>query len=305
MKRNLSNKPETVSVIICTARPNQALIQALNSVHKCSTQPHEIIVIDQSDEGTNEAEIIRNDFQQTVKWFKHRDKGLSKARNFAINVSSGSILAFTDDDAYVDEGWIDAIIESFNSPDFNTGIAGGKILPIYHERDPKWKTPKKWEFVLPAYEQGEILERYRYGLPPGVNYSVKRTLFDELGGFDENIGVISGRKTQIYGEDSDFTIRATNAGYHIVYNPRSIVYHPVPLSRQSKKFLKKRLFVTGLTKEYLRKKHSNFSVKKRFINAMKENLVIRNGVSEFEYNWCILSGRIKFLFHDLMQAEIK
>lgn len=305
MNKDLSSDYETISVIICTARPNQQLVQALHSIKKCKTQPYEIVVIDQSDETDKDAIRIKKDFQGEVSWFKQKAKGLSIARNYAIRVTNGSILAFTDDDAYVHEDWIDSIIESFTNSLFNTGIAGGKIIPVYTERNPQWLIPKKWEFVLPSYDQGPVLERYRYGLPPGVNYSVKRSLFDELGGFDEKIGVISGRKTQIYGEDSDFTTRATNAGYHIVYNPRCVVYHPVPLSRQSKKFLRKRLFITGLTKEYLKRKHSSQGLLKRFFIALKENLVFRKGFAEFEYNFCVLSGRIKFLFHELAKIDIK
>lgn len=293
-----------ISVIVCTANPTESLKKSLYSLLRCDPTFFELIVIDQSPEGVESLFLEDPELKDRVNWIKHGDRGLSKARNLGISESNGDIIAFTDDDAYVDTNWIGAIQETFSHPSYQVGIAGGKVIPVYEEKNPDWYLPKNWEFILPAYDQGDALEPYRFGLPPGVNYAISRELFEEIGGFDESVGVITGRKVQIYGEDSDFTLRALEKGYHVLYNPRSIVFHPVPLSRQTKAFVRNRLKITGITREYLKLKRNPSPLVTRVLAALKEELSVKKR-KDLKYHWWVLKGRLVFHYRELMGDPIK
>jgi len=236
-----------VSVVICTCNRYESILETLESILKNTIKPLEILIIDQSDDQTRMVRIITSIDNNLIHYIHMDQKGQSIARNLGMRKSLGDIISFTDDDAYVHEDWIEQTMNTFACTEFNTGIAGGKIIPVYAQRNPNWTMPAQWEFVLPAYSQEGPMAVYSKGFPPGVNYSIKRELMQSVGFFDEKLGLISGRRNQLFGDDTNYTIRALQSGYQVVFNPKSVVYHPVPLSRQTQDFLNKRLFSKGLT----------------------------------------------------------
>lgn len=236
-----------VSVVICTCNRYESILETLHSILRNFVKPAEVLVVDQSDDPTRMNTIMASIESELVRYIHLGVKGQSIARNVGIEKSTGEIVAFTDDDAYVREDWIGSTLRTFEDKRFNTGIAGGVIIPVYHERNPDWTIPPQWEFVLPAYSQDGPMALYKSGYPPGVNYAIRRELVQTVGYFDEKMGLISGRKSQIFGDDTDYTVRTIKAGYKVVFNPESVVYHPVPLSRQTQEFLNRRLFSKGLT----------------------------------------------------------
>ncbi len=142
--------------------------------------------------------------------------------------------------------------KSFQLNGYNVGICGGKIIPLIEEVNTEWSIPERWEHFLPSYQHDYEIGPYRNKeLPPGVNYSIHNELFNRLGPFNDKLGVNSSRKIQLFGEDMEYCLRAKKAGYSIIYNPESIVYHPVSKKRQSQKYLNERLFCEGHTRVYV------------------------------------------------------
>lgn len=242
-----------ISVIICTCNRYELIIKTLESVINNTRQPFEIIIVDQSDDKERMLTLLQGlPFRNRLTIIKDEGKGLSRARNKGWQLAGGDIIAFTDDDAYVDAKWIQGILQSFELKNFRTGITGGKIIPVYYETNPEWKMPEEWEFLYPAYDRGNHIGEYKNGeLPPGVSFAILKSLLAAIGGFNERLGVIEGKKIQIYGEDSEVGIKVQKLGYHLVYNPGIIVYHPVPLSRQNQDYLNRRLYTEGITQMYI------------------------------------------------------
>jgi GT2 family glycosyltransferase len=242
-----------VSVIVCTCNRYELLDNTIDSIYKNTIKPFECIIVDQSDDKKRIGKIFNKlSKKYPIKIIFDKGKGLSRSRNIGGKAALGDILAYTDDDAYVDANWINGILESFSTQKFNTGVTGGIIRPVYGEVNRDWKIPKKWEYMLPSYDRGNYFGEYKNGeLPPGVSFAVKKELFDQIGEFNEKLGVISGKKLQIFGEDSDFCLKAKKLGYHIIYNSNIIVFHPVPLSRQNQSFFNSRMFTEGATQMYL------------------------------------------------------
>lgn len=295
---------KTVCVTICTIKPTKEMEKAIKSIMACHRLPDEFIIVDQSDLNPKEVIELSDEIWDKINWIKQDVKGVSKGKNLAIKTFKSDILALTDDDAYVNEDWIDAIIETFSNEHYKTGIVGGKIIPVYDEINPDFEMPEQFRFILPAYDQGDILGKYNGAdLPPGANYAVSRRAIEKVGLFDENIGPTTGRNLQIYGEEGDFTVRVRNSGFDVVYNPKSIVYHPVTLQRQNHKWLKERLAITGTTREYARKKNTKKSFKERLKDAVNESLFTGKGIQKYykidKFNYWIFRGRLLFLLREM------
>jgi GT2 family glycosyltransferase len=294
-----------VSVIICTCNRYELISNTLDSICKNNVEPYELIIVDQSDDKPRVENIINN-YRSSInlKLIPDNKKGLSRARNIGWRAAAGEIIAFTDDDAYVDQKWIEKIFYSFTIYGENIGIVGGKILPVFEEKNPHWEMPEKWSYLYPAYDSGEYIGEYKNNeLPPGVNFATLKKILIEAGGFNERLGVIAGKRFQIYGEDSEIAIKAKSLGYRVLYNSNVIVYHPVPLGRQNQEFLNKRLFIEGSTQMYLSIKMNTYTFKQKlflFISILRKHIEIKNdnNINKIEYHGIknFYKGKLFILF---------
>ena len=65
------------------------------------------------------------------------ERGLSHARNRAVDAAKGDYIVWTDDDVVVAPGWLAAYIEAFRRwPE--AAVFGGPIIPRYAPPVPKW-----------------------------------------------------------------------------------------------------------------------------------------------------------------------
>jgi glucosyl-dolichyl phosphate glucuronosyltransferase len=251
--RENSNPAASISVVIPTADRHETIAQAVEKVFENTIQPFEVIVVDQSQNSLTREALASLIQAGKVTYLKDEGSGASRARNIGWKNASSEIIAFTDDDAQVDAQWLENIHHTFAQTNFKIGILGGKIIPSYEQKNPHWSIPSRWEHLLPAYDQGDDLSLYpEETLPACVNYSIYRSLLEKFSGFDEDLGPNKGREIQIYGEDTELALRLKQSGCSLVYNPNCVVYHPVPLSRQSQSFLNKRLLSEGATYAYMK-----------------------------------------------------
>lgn len=262
-----------ISVVIPTANRPDTILRAIEKIYENTIQPHEVIVVDQSKDDATAIVLAQAIEQGKVKYIKDEETGISRSKNIGWKFASGQVVAFTDDDAWVESMWLQSIRFSFQSQQFNIGVLGGKIVPVYEEKNLNWNFPERWSYLLPASDRGDLLGVYEDdSTPPGVNFSTYRSLLEKFSGFDERLGVNNGRAVQILGEDKDLASRIKKAGYDLVYNPNCIVYHPVPLSRQNQDFLNKRLLQEGMTYVYLEIENPEFQNWKCYISLIKSSL---------------------------------
>jgi glycosyltransferase involved in cell wall biosynthesis len=207
-----------ISLIICTRNRRSSLGKCLQYVEKLQSPPGawELVIVDNgSTDGT--AEFLR-DFSRNasapVALVYESERGLSRARNAGISRATGDILAFTDDDCYLDADFLIKLHEVFQNP--KIGYAGGRIL-LYDEADAP--------VTLRTETEIQVIEPHSYiraGQLHGANMAVRRSVFSQIGGFDVRFG--AGARFQS-GEDTDFQARASASGATGIYHPGPVLWH--------------------------------------------------------------------------------
>src|SRR5262245_32108347 len=127
----------TVSVVICTHNRVDRLRRCIDSFYRVNTnRGSELIIIDNaSTDGTGDfiASLPERIGKFRLRTAGETKLGLSAAQNTGWRLASGEIIAFTDDDCYVRENFIDALVEAFEE-DTTIGFIGGRIL-LYDSQD--------------------------------------------------------------------------------------------------------------------------------------------------------------------------
>jgi glycosyltransferase involved in cell wall biosynthesis len=205
-----------VSLIICTRDRARQLDACLASVAKIRCDlPWEAVIVDNGSCDETRAVARRffdnNDIRGLYAW--EPEPGLSRARNAGLNVSSGEIAAFTDDDCYPAPDLLDRICEIFADP--RVGFIGGRIL--LHDPD---------DYPLTVNESMETLRFSAGSIVPcaavqGANMAFRRAALVGIGGFDPALGA----GTPFPAEDWDAAARVCSDGWDGGYFPAPAVSH--------------------------------------------------------------------------------
>lgn len=171
----------------------------------------ELIVVDQSKEPVDYDDCL----------YYHLDStGPCKSRNFAASKSNGDILVFLDDDARVNSDFIFEMITPILSGNY-VAVAGSNCDANgnYTADKEDFLQKKNFNFIKtlttnPNSEKSRPVISF-----PGCCSAVTKSVFDEIGGFDENFDPTGA------GEDREFAINLFKHGYIIYYNHKARLYH--------------------------------------------------------------------------------
>jgi glucosyl-dolichyl phosphate glucuronosyltransferase len=239
----------TASVIICayTEERWDDTLRAVASVQTQEPAPLEVIlVIDYNPELQRRLTEQLPDVRVVPN---SNGRGLSGARNAGVELATGDIVAFLDDDAVAQPGWLGALMRPYTDPDV-IGV-GGRAEPGWATQRPPW-WPGEFDWVIGcAYT----------GMEPGVvrnlqggNCSYRRDLF-EIGGFAADIGRSARYRLPLAAEEAEFCIRALKARPRgvFVYDDQAVMVHRVRLARQSFSYFRTRCLSEGLSKALVTK----------------------------------------------------
>lgn len=184
-----------------------------------------VIVDDHSQDGTRDYLAYLSRRYNFVKTRSNsRNMGFSASCNRGAEIAKGKFLIFLNNHTVTLPGWVEALVEVAER-DRNIAVVGAKLLypnnTIQHagvlfRNFPFPVTPFHVYAGEPAdYPEANV--ELDYDAVTAACMLVKRKIFEKLGGFDERF--VNGY------EDVDFCLRVKDAGYRIVYTPRSVVYH--------------------------------------------------------------------------------
>ena len=187
-------------------------------------------------------EEFRRGYPGRFRYLFEPCQGKSFALNAGIRESQSEILAFADDDAVVEPGWLWNLTSSLYEGEW--AGAGGRIVPVWPKPLPDWLSPKDPHTMGPfvAFDLGPdagLLSRPPYG----ANMAFRRETFEKYGSFRIDLGPRPG--SEIRREDIEFAQRLLTAGEPLRYEPGAVVRHPVPEGRMEKTFVLRRWFWYG------------------------------------------------------------
>jgi GT2 family glycosyltransferase len=212
----------SATVAICTRERPEDLTRALTAVSRLDPAPAEVLVIDNAP-STSRTHAVVAAFPG-VRYVVEPRRGLNCARNRALRDASSDIVAFTDDDAVPEEGWLGALRLNFG--DERVLCVTGLTLPVELETPAQELFEEHCSFtrgfsrcVYNGRVENPLLVA-RMGA--GANMAIRRRAVEQVGWFDERLD--AGTPTQSGGDHEMFT-RILSAGYRIVYEPRAVSWH--------------------------------------------------------------------------------
>jgi glycosyltransferase involved in cell wall biosynthesis len=258
-----------ISVIIPTLNRGDRLRSALTSVRAQTLPPedYEVIVVDNGSEDATPdvVESMNREGGKAIRYIREERSGLHWARHAGAIVARGKFLAFMDDDATADTGWIEALIGSYS--DGKVGCVGGKILPVWEAEPPTWVKD-----YGPGYLGGLDLGDHSLELKEpaiyGSNLAIRKSTLVQVGGFNPD----SFGDFWLGDGETGLLRKVLQAGWKIMYVPEAIVWHVIPASRMTLWYLKRRSANQGTCSSYAAYRQNHPGRGRLFFSASEKGL---------------------------------
>jgi glycosyltransferase involved in cell wall biosynthesis len=240
-----------ISAIICTHNRDNYLGAAIDTLlaQQCNVG-FEVVVVDNGSSDRTREVVEQRLGDSRLKYIFEPVLGLSVARNTGAKAASGQIFAYLDDDAEASTFWLQTLYSAFEA-NSKLAIAGGKVTLLYPEgiQAPRWLTPSL-SSNLGAYDLGiSLVYIENPGLTPrGLNYAIRRSFWENIGGFDTNLGRIG--KNLLSNEELQMTEIALSRGWQVAYIPEAVVAHNVSPERLQRSWFFSRGWWQGISECY-------------------------------------------------------
>jgi glycosyltransferase involved in cell wall biosynthesis len=203
-----------VSVVVCTRNRVASLKRCIAAFERVSASNNfELVVVDNgSSDGTGTflSSLPKMLGKAMITVVHEARRGQAVAQHTGYRHTTGSIIAFTDDDCYVATDYIQQIEAAFCEPAI--GYIGGRIL-LYDQTDLRL-TINESEVYEPIPTHSFI----HAGQVQGANMCFRKTTLETIGGFDI-------RFAKYPSCDMATVAQASWAGISGAYDPRPTVFH--------------------------------------------------------------------------------
>jgi glycosyltransferase involved in cell wall biosynthesis len=243
--RSPVSSPSISVVIPSLLARGDGLRSCLMSLARLDYPDYEVIVVDNRPAGAPPVDL------PGVRLVRETRPGISAARNRGLEVASGEIVAFTDDDVEVDPGWLSTIATRLTEhPDeacvtglllpreletsaqlaveeFYDGFGPRTFAPVSH----RMRAPRGRSLLAPATVDGvgddgrarRSFSLYATGcFGTGANMAFRTEVLRELGGFDVALGTGTEARG---GEELAVFARLAWRGHSVGFEPAAIVLH--------------------------------------------------------------------------------
>lgn len=243
-----------LSVILCTYNRERYIYPVLQSIADglLPQSEYEIVLVNNnSSDGTEEVcrRFAADHPDIRFRYCMEPQQGLSHARNRGIREAEGEVLVYVDDDALVNNEYLSTYAGFFAShPD--AVAAGGPILPQYDGcEEPAWMSHYTRQLVTGKLYLGDHEREFPRGaFPGGGNAAYRKSVFDEVGLFNPELG----RKgnSLIGAEEKDLFDKMTSRGIKFYYLPTAILYHLIPPKKLTQDYFDRLTYSIGVSERY-------------------------------------------------------
>jgi GT2 family glycosyltransferase len=241
--------PLLASIVISTYRRLDMLRDALQSMRELAVREglrYEVLIVDNDPAGgaRGVVEGLQTDWPPAgaLRYIHESRPGLSYARNRGIEEARGEIVAFLDDDIFIDPHWLLEIVDCFARS--NADCVGGRTT-IYWDGEPE-PVVKACEDTLVQGTAGPGEFEVRGAeLPGGGNMAVRRSLITAGFRFPHELGRVG--KLLLSGEETEALLRLRKAGKRIWYCGAAVMLHRTGGERLAAAYYLRRGYWLGLS----------------------------------------------------------
>jgi GT2 family glycosyltransferase len=216
-----------LSIILVNYKHPDLTIECVSSLEKSSFKDYQVIIVD-NDATRDSTEILERACPNATVIPLEKNLGFAEGNNVGIRYaleSKSEMILLLNNDTVVDGGLLGNLVETAGQDD-RTGIVGGKI---YYYDDPHtiWFAGGHLEIdkALSTHvgigktDDGSFDVLTESDFITGCCLLTKREVFERIGLLDKDMF--------LYFEDADFCLRAREAGYKVIFQPKAHVYHKV------------------------------------------------------------------------------
>lgn len=182
---------------------------------------YEVIVVDNaSTDGTQEFLMTLGGDVQVIR--NATNLGFAKACNQGAQAARGKYLVFLNNDTIPQLQWLNPLVAEVDEH-LDVGVVGSKLLfadgSIQHAGVVFMRSELSPYHIYHAVPSGipAVNQRREFQAVTAACLLIRREVFEKVQGFDERF--INGF------EDVDLCLKVREQGYHVIYQPRSVVYH--------------------------------------------------------------------------------
>ena len=211
-----------VSIVILNWNGKKHLLKCLASLRKVTYKPLEVIVVD--NHSTDDSVLsVKKKFSLVKVVVNSTNRGYSGGNNDGIAVSRGKYVFILNNDTEVEKNFLDPLVALMES---DASIACVQPKLVYGDKRTMLNAVGSYftstGFLYHyGYRKDARLPQYNERLmiysAKGAAMMLRKSALDRVGLFDEDFF--------IYFEETDLCHRLWLAGYKIVYEPVSLIYH--------------------------------------------------------------------------------
>ena len=224
-ERRVASAQLEASVVICTRDRPDELRRCLASLPNQTWQAREVIVVDNASIDRRTRDVAH---AAGAIYLLEDRPGLDIARNTGARRATSPIVAYTDDDVVLHQGWLERLVAAFDDPHIGGGDRSRAARRAGHRspasfRDPLelWSRLQSQGFRYSAFSAHETGVFPAWKVGAGASMAFRRKMFNLVGYFDERLDVGQAGCSG----DSEFWYRLLAKGFSCRYEPSSVAFH--------------------------------------------------------------------------------
>lgn len=221
-----------ISIILVNYNGTSFLNECLSSIEQFTgIFAVEVIIVDNFSTD-NSTKNIKDNFPSSILFCSQVNLGFGKANNLAAKHSHGKHLLFLNTDTILTEN-MPQILSDYLTQNQDVGVISPRItfrdgsyqlscgklpnLAIELLDKIRYGLDQKWHHIFENLYNKQHSTIQEMGWLTGACLMMRRDVFEQLGGFDESFFM--------YFEDKDICKRVHEAGWKVVYYPKTSLIH--------------------------------------------------------------------------------
>ncbi len=287
-----------VSVILLNWNQYALTAACINSLKECTYPNIEIVVVDQASHD-NSVALLQECYPEITLIQNAKNTGFTGGNNQGMSAATGEYFLLLNNDTEVNPSFLEPLVEALESdataaaasplirffftPSFIQYAGGPESIDLIRGRN-VWRG---WRTQMPhSYSSVE-----KTTAAHGAAFMIKRSIVEKIGMLDE--------KLFIYYEEYDWSLRIREAGFSILFVPRSEILHKESMTLTKDSPFRTKLMARNrlwLSKKYLPFYKHFLSVSYVWFCSMPLNIIRYAARNKFDLAKALFAGSVEGTF---------